>query len=318
MTCMSDNKIKVLYTLAFSRSGTTLLSRVLGQIEGFFTAGELYYLWEKSIVHDRMCGCGVHFHECEVWEKVFKKAYGGFDGMDGERMVKLRDSFARTRHNLNVFRSSSRLKALTGIEQYLGNLEKLYLTIAEVTGSLVIVDSSKFPTYANILRLIPSIELHIVHLIRDSRAVAYSWQKLKKQPDWGRDDIYMDRLSPGYSAILWDVWNITGEYFRQHHCKSYTRMRYEDFIRSPQDSVKQIIEAVGETGASVPFVSENEIELGVDHTVSGNPNRFDTGITKLVVDDKWKRNIKSSHRLITTAITLPLLKRYGFPVEQVH
>src|SRR5439155_14642762 len=65
-------------------------------------------------------------------------------------------------------------RRLTEHATALGNLNA---AIADVSGCSVIVDSSKLPTYAFVLKKVPGLEVHIVHLVRDSRATAFSWQR---------------------------------------------------------------------------------------------------------------------------------------------
>ena len=43
------------------RSGSTLITTVLGQLDGCFAAGELRYLWQRGMVDNRPCGCGAPF-----------------------------------------------------------------------------------------------------------------------------------------------------------------------------------------------------------------------------------------------------------------
>ena len=43
----------VLYLLGKGRSGSTLLSMALGELDGFFAAGELRFFWRRGLVEDR-------------------------------------------------------------------------------------------------------------------------------------------------------------------------------------------------------------------------------------------------------------------------
>jgi hypothetical protein len=67
-----DSGIRILYIAGAGRSGSTLLANILGQVEGFFTAGELISIWERGLIQDRFCGCGVPFHDCEVWTGILR------------------------------------------------------------------------------------------------------------------------------------------------------------------------------------------------------------------------------------------------------
>jgi hypothetical protein len=50
----------------------------------------------------------------------------------------------------------------------------------------------------------------------------------------------------------------------------------------------------------------------VSHTVSGNPNRFETGAVELRPDREWISKMSPRNKALVTALTLPLLKHYGY------
>jgi len=64
----------------------------------------------------------------------------------------------------------------------------------------------------------------------------------------------------------------------------------------------------------LPFVGERGVRFGVSHTVSGNPNRFRTGLVRLRPDDEWAFRMGARDKTLVTLLTLPLLARYGYPV----
>ena len=82
--------------------------------------------------------------------------------------------------------------------------ERLYAAAATVSGASVLVDSSKHAALAYCLRFAPSIDLRVVHVVRDSRGVAYSWTKTVTRPETdGLEE--MTRYSPSRSALLWNA-----------------------------------------------------------------------------------------------------------------
>ena len=97
-----------------------------------------------------------------------------------------------------------------------------------------------------------------------------------------------------------------------HHQNRYLRLHYENFIDRPQEAIRHILELVQERTPKLPFVGDHEVELGIHHTVSGNPNRFQSGVVKLRPDNEWQTRMKRRDRLIVTVITWPLLLRYGY------
>ena len=65
------------YLGGLGRSGTTLLARLLGELRGVCSVGEICHLWERGVRDDERCGCGEQFHDCEFWAAVGKTAFGG-------------------------------------------------------------------------------------------------------------------------------------------------------------------------------------------------------------------------------------------------
>lgn len=58
---MMNEKIKVLYLAGWSRSGSTILSNILGEINGFFSTGEITYIWQRGLIINKLCGCDLPF-----------------------------------------------------------------------------------------------------------------------------------------------------------------------------------------------------------------------------------------------------------------
>lgn len=174
---MSDGRIKVLYVAGLGRSGTTLLGNILGQVDGFVSVGEIRLVWDHGLVMNKICGCGARFEECEMWRPVFSEAFGGMSKVDPRKMIHLRESWARTKHIPLMLAPPGRRLIEGRLAEYLDSLGKLYRAVQTVTGSRVIVDTSKFPSYGFVLGMAPSVDLRVVHLVRDPRAVAYSWMR---------------------------------------------------------------------------------------------------------------------------------------------
>src|SRR6266545_3862920 len=81
---------QVLYLGGLGRSGTTLLERLLGELPGAISLGEVVHLWERGVVDGERCGCGKSFRDCAFWNEVGQAAFGGWDHVDIERLRALR------------------------------------------------------------------------------------------------------------------------------------------------------------------------------------------------------------------------------------
>lgn len=310
---MSNGRVKVLYVAGFGRSGSTLLGNVLGQVDGFVSVGEIGHIWKHGLILNKVCGCGTLFKECGMWLPVFDEAFGGMDRVDPRKMIRLRESWARTKHIPLMLVPSGRRLITRRLAEYLDNLDRLYRAVRTTTGSRVIVDTSKFPSYGWVLGMVPSVDLHVVHLVRDPRAVAYSWLQKRLQPDPESPE-YMAQYGPAASSLRWMARNLSTEALWRRSPKRYLLLRYEDFVAEPQRAIARVLELVGEEKISLPHAGEHEVKLGVNHNVWGNPSRFRTGTVEIRPDRKWVSNIEPGDRRLITALTLPLLVRYGYPL----
>ena len=304
----------MLYVAGLGRSGSTLLGNVLGQVDGFVSVGEIRLIWEYGLIQNRICGCGALFNECEMWLPVLNEAFGSMSGVDPQRMIHLRGSWNRTKHIPLMLLPPGRWLVKRRLAEYLDSLGRLYRAVQTTTGSRVVVDSSKFPSHSLALQMVSSVDLYVVHLVRDPRAVAYSWWRRKKlQPDPENPE-YTPQDSPVKTSLRWMARNLGAEAFRWRFPKKYMMLRYEDFVAEPRGSIARMLGLVQEGTASVPPFAEHEVKLGVNHNIWGNPDRFQTGLVRLQRDNEWASRMKPRDKALVTLLTLPLLVRYGYPI----
>ena len=202
------------------------------------------FIWKHALIENRLCGCGRPSRECPFWGPVFDEEFGGQSEELAREMMRLQYSGARTRHIPLMLTEGGRQKIRGRLGKFLDNTGRLYRAIQAVSGSRVVVDTSKEPAYGYALGMVPGVDLRVLHLIRDPRAAAYSWAKKKRQPDSAERE-FMHQKSPTQSAVLWDAWNGAIEALWRNTPENYLRLRYEDFIAEPRQSFEQILELVG-------------------------------------------------------------------------
>jgi hypothetical protein len=49
-----------------------------------------------------------------------------------------------------------------------------------------------------------------------------------------------------------------------------------------------------------------------NHMMAGNPVRFTSGFVPIRADTEWREGMGRCHFYVVTALTLPLLARYGY------
>lgn len=300
---------KVLFIGGWGRSGSTLLGNILGQIEGFVHIGEARYIWDRGLVENRRCGCGVPFAACDFWRRTLDEAFEDRLRVDPHRLLALRER-VRTRHLALALCSGRERRLASRMEEYPLVLGRLYQAIRKTAGSRVIVDSSKFPAHAWALQMMSAFDLYVVHLVRDPRGVAYSWRRKKPRLDLAEGE-YVERHGLVDSALHWVEWNMALEALGRRLPGRYAMLRYEDFAARPQEALERLLDLLQER-APLPFVNGREARLEVTHTVSGNPDRFRTGVVAVQVDDEWVERMRMKDKFLVTLLTWPLLVKYGY------
>jgi Sulfotransferase family len=303
-------RIPVLFIAGAARSGSTLLERAIGVHDGFCSLGELQFIWQRSFGENQLCGCGAPFHDCDFWRAVSYAAFGSepaeVDELAARRLKHEVDS--KRRIPSLVLNPPGRMRQALGAYGEL--IERLYGSILDVAGARVVVDSSKDPRHGLVLSRLDCIDLHVVHLIRDPRAVAFSWRRKRARPEIHWRAQQMTRQPVRASAARWTTHNAVGELLRATAGR-YDRLRYEDFVTDPLGAVSQILAPYG-CASAPPSGSPGELVLERSHSVSGNPMRFDAGTLRVKLDDEWRAAMPRRDRFAVAAVTWPLLARYGY------
>lgn len=303
----TDSRLTVLYVAGSGRSGSTLIDAILGQVPGWFAVGEVRNVWDYGLVEQRPCGCGQPVNACEVWSRVVRRLEAG-GPLDPAEMAAWREQFAQTKRLLPIMTRGAAYAAQPAMQPYLDTTRALYQAIAAETGARVIVDSSKWPTYAFLLGTMPDIDLYVLHLVRDPRACAFSWRR-KKQAEPGR---YLDQQSAAFTTAYWAVWNPAIRHLFGSDSSRYRFLRYEDFAASPRSRIAEVLEFLGEPMQSSPFVSDDTAVVHGTHAIEGNAAKFTRGDLVIRADDEWRARMPWGSRAVVTAMTWPWLWQYGY------
>ena len=303
-----DAPIKVLYIAGMNRSGSTLLGRLLNEVPGAVHVGEIAFLLAPGFLDHGRCGCLRTVQECEFWQAVLERAFGGLKNLDLERLRRTRQTYRiRRLPRLLTARPSADLTA------YLEFLSALYRAVAEVASAQVVVDGSKDVLYGALLRRAPALSVRAVHLVRDSRAVAYSYSRVKHEPPLFENPGRLEPVTPLRTALRWNAANLLLDIAAAGPVgpSELTRLRYEDFIAAPATTLARLWDWIGEPAPDLRFLSQTPIPVSTGHTVAGNPDRFETSV-RLRLDDAWRTKLPPRRRALVTALTFPLLLRYGY------
>ncbi len=314
-----EDRITVLSVVGAGRSGTTVLASILGEVPRCASAGELRWLWQRGLKEGRPCGCGKAPADCPVWSPVVARCLETI-GPDGttltvDAIIDAQRELNLTRNRLRVLRSANDATTTWPALQIVRQVTEVAIhAFAETTGAEVVIDTSKRPHDAAVVAAIPSVDHRVLHVLRDPRAVAHSWRRVKSFSVSGETRTMGTRRLPS-SVRRWTASALGSEALRRELAdEQWLRLRYEDFCSEPATSLDRILTMVGQDGRP-PFEAADTVSLTPNHIVAGNPSRFTVGSVKISVDEEWRRAMSRRDQWLVAGGTFPLLRRYGYSLR---
>lgn len=298
---------RVLYVLGRGRSGSTIFAQALGALDGFFSAGEVRFLWDPVLPSRSACACGTPVPDCPIWSKVLAR----LSHVDLEEVVRWQREVVREARVPRLLRGpEQRWPALAG---YCQVMRQVYAAIVEVTGCQTVVDSSKRPSYGLVVRDLPGVDAYFVHLVRDPRACAYSWATRRHTGAFGTEVRQHGALD---ATLRWDLLNLGAEaVLRSAGDGRRLQLRYEDFAAAPRRTVDRVAALVGGPDVGTAFEDERTLRAADSHALAGNPSRHRTGPVVVRPDSEWATTQRPVDRWVASTVALPLLRRYGYPLR---
>ena len=299
--------VRVLYITGWLRSGSTIVGNLLNELPGVLHVGELHYLWQNGVLRhgtNSSCGCGADVTACPVWSGVLDTLGLSDLTARAEQMIGWQRAALRTRHVEARRAAARRGNQPAPVRAAIDQAVALYQALAQQGAGRLIVDSSKYPAEAAALLGRPELDVRILHTVRDPRATAYSYQR-------GKD--YISPMSPAQSTAHWVGFNLASELVGAAAGGRYLRVRQEDLAYRPVEVLQRVMRFAGLDGPP-PVDDSGVAQLGVNHTVTGNPDRLSRGTVRIRPDERWRSELAPRHVAVATGIALPLLRRYDYPV----
>lgn len=297
---------KVLYIAGAGRSGTTFLSLVLSQHTDTQNIGQIRDL-PQGVAQAAPCSCNTTVPDCDFWLPVrtgFETRFGA-DGLSdlANRSLAFRKEASRAGdwQDPEVRQQLTQAHAI-----YLEQLEALYGLSAQQSGGQMLIDSSKSVDIALALGLIPSIELHVLNLVRDPRAVAVSWSKVLKKPAKLRRRTHN-----------WMIRQQRLEQLEGRDQAGFMRLRYEDLTEDPKGWVQKIQAWAGLpeqlnffTSTASANISWERAHLFPPANATVLKERRKT-IT-IVAADSWQQAKNAQHHDMAETETFPYAEKLGY------
>lgn len=300
---------QVLYVAGPGRSGSTLITDVLGQVDGWANIGEVMFLWRnRRPGTGRSCGCGLALDACPFWGEVAREVPEALDL--SPQAFELVYASRASHHWPGLLARAAREDA--AFIEWRDALGAIYGAVAKLASARVVVDSSKQPGPGLVATAQSTAPLSILQLTRDPRAVAYSWLEPKVNPDRPEERLFAMR--PARSAYDWVTQSLATEWVLRPRVGTgrFRRLAYEELAAHPRASVAGVVAWMGNPGASLPFTGERSVRVEPTHSIAGNPNRLGPVDREIHASDAWRAELPRQKRWLVGAVTSPLRWRYGY------
>jgi hypothetical protein len=202
------------------------------------------------------------------------------------------------------------------LRRFTAFLAQLYESIQAVSSCKIIVDSSKRAAYAQILRRVSNLRLQIIHCVRDPRGASFSHFRRVQRPEITDRVEFMPRYGASEASVLWIASNILIQLIRAPRA----RLHYEDFAKHPTRELGHILAAHPYATSEIASVLDSGFgdSFPPNHTVAGNPLRFERGSLSVREDNRWRSELGRREELIILMLTWPLMLGYGYAPVPTH
>jgi hypothetical protein len=325
---VSGQRTRLVYLLAASHSGSTLLSLLLGSHPEICTIGELK-LTSLGDLERYRCSCGEFLLQCPFWKSVsealaelgqpFAPGDGSTDLTHG--VSPYVGALLRPLHRgpLLEFARDLCLGAAPSWPSHLDRWQRanalLAATVCRLSRKPAIVDSSKVGMRLKYLLQNPALDVRVLRAVRDGRAVALTYVDPAHFAD-ARDehlrgggsggDRVGERLSMADASREWRRSNEEAEAIvRGLAPDSWRVVRYEDICADPHAALRPVLDWLG-VDPSVPPILARQA-----YHVVGNGMRLDS-TQEVKLDDRWRQKLGPGDLATFAAVAGDLNRRLGY------
>jgi hypothetical protein len=322
------DRTRLVYLLAPSHSGSTLLALLLAGHREICTVGELKATSLGDVSRYR-CSCGELLRACPFWTAVAREMStdaGPFDiGAAGtdlgsgaspyvRRLLRPlhRGAFSESFRDVALHLSPAWRARLAAFQLQNARLAR---TACRLSGKSVIVDSSKVAIRLKYLLRNPALDIRVIRVIRDGRAVALTYMDPARFADAGDPqlrgggsggDRASERLAMADAAREWRRSTEEAEAVLSRLPRErWTESRYEDLCRDPVATLRRLFAFVG-------VDPEHEVrDRPPEYHVLGNGMRFDRQ-RPVRLDERWREELGPADLAVFDGVAGALLRRLGY------
>ncbi len=323
--------LKLVYILAASHSGSTLLSMLLNSHPKVVTTGELKFSSHAiGDINRYRCSCGQFINQCDFWQKIkiemSRKGYefdisnAGMDYSSVESQYVRRLLKPLHRGVLLEFCRDFALNISPSWRKNLPQIQKrnaaLIETILQATDAEVAADSSKTDLRLKYLLKNKQLDIKVIRLVRDGRAVALTYMDPAQFADTVTPQLRAggtggnresERLTMEQAAHQWKRSNEAAENLLKRLDKSqWIEIRYEQLCSDLDKTLAEVFAFLNLD----PDLRNKDFRAVRNHVI-GNGMRLDT-TSQVKLDERWKSVLNKDQLQVFEQVAGVLNRHYGY------
>ena len=282
--------------MGFSRTGSTLLQRVLNSHSDVYLLPELHFLWPKSIHKDFVTVVRSRFGERISEENVDQL-------IDLMYSKEIRRGVWRCFEKYNLDRKIMREKLIASDRSIRGIFKALMETICLTHKRKII--GSKFPVHYSYIDTLLAWypKCRIIHTVRDPRAIFNSqyYKHLRKANGRGKYSIGITQ----FIHVNRSIRGVRKMHDRLKSSDNYHVVRYEDIVINPEKTIKNICRFLN--------LEFEELMLKPEMTVntSLNVRKKEKGIKKTSIY-AWKNKMPRGLSRLLLKMNRAFMNSFGY------
>lgn len=320
---------RLVYILAASHSGSTLLAMLLGAHPDVCTVGELK-LSNMGDIERYRCGCGEPIKLCRFWQDVYySMRQKGFEfDLNSAGTNIFKSDNLMIKRLLKPLHRGPFLEAIRDAALALHpewhkhrkmtekNNSALVSTICEISGAKIVVDSSKVGLRLKYLLKDPELDIRVLRLIRDGRGVTLTYvdplsfadakDPSRRAGGFGgnRDN---ECLSVADAANEWKRCNEEAEaVLATMDSSKYMEVRYDKLCSDPKTTLENICR----------FLEIDPLKVVLDFRskkqhVVGNGMRLDA-TSEITCDERWREHLTREQLEQFNRVAGKMNRKYGY------
>lgn len=325
---MTQKGSKLVYILAASHSGSTLTAMLLNSHPQMCTAGELK-ISSLGNEQDYYCSCRQSIEDCEFWVKISSEMQSRGHAFE-VRNAQMCLSTVAGRYAQRLIKPLHRGKLLElvrdgmltvsrtwrkGFSAWADRNRALIESICDAANVEYVVDSSKTGLRLKYLERVTGVQVKVIRLLRDGRAVALTYMDSEHfadaaNVDWrggGTGKSTDQKLSMFSAAARWARSNDEADdVYETILPEDRITISYEDLCTDTEVVMRRIQEFL-QVESDSSFKKFKEIE----HHVIGNGMRLDTS-SAVQLDDRWRDVLTAQDLRDFATVGEAQNRRYGY------